>query len=105
MLGVSAAKIQDDRLGALSALQTRYGGTLVLKGSRTLVSDGSPPGWVIPTGNPGMATGGMGDVLTGLIAGLVARGVPGDCWRPLGLLSTAQRATRPPGGTPGNGGE
>ena len=73
LLGRSSADVQHDRLGALSALHQRYGGTVVLKGSGTLVTGARPPPWLITTGNPGMATAGMGDVLTGVIAGLFAQ--------------------------------
>jgi NAD(P)H-hydrate epimerase len=45
----------------------------VLKGSGTLVAGATGPSWAIPTGNPGMATAGMGDALTGITAGLVAQ--------------------------------
>ncbi|HYL80442.1 MAG TPA: ADP/ATP-dependent (S)-NAD(P)H-hydrate dehydratase, partial [Candidatus Acidoferrum sp.] len=50
--------------------------TLVLKTARSLVAGPAGEVAIVPTGNPGMATGGTGDVLTGLIAGLLARGVP-----------------------------
>jgi NAD(P)H-hydrate epimerase len=73
LLGCSALDVQRDRLGALEALQDRYGGTIVLKGSGTLVGRTGQCPWLIPTGNPGMATAGMGDVLTGVIAGVIAQ--------------------------------
>ncbi len=72
LLGRSAAEIQADRPGALAALLAGYGGTVVLKGRGTLIgAEGMTP-WVSTTGNPGMATAGRGDVLTGMIAGIVA---------------------------------
>jgi NAD(P)H-hydrate epimerase len=70
------ADVQEDRRAALVALKQRFGGTIVLKGSGTLVStDGGPPR-LCSAGNPGMAAAGMGDVLTGVIAGLRAQGLP-----------------------------
>jgi NAD(P)H-hydrate epimerase len=73
LLGVSAAEVQRDRYAAARELQARYGGVAVLKGSGTLIvgEDGMPR--VSIAGNPGMASGGMGDVLTGVIAGLLAQ--------------------------------
>lgn len=79
LLGLTSPQIQRDRLGALEALRKRWGGTIVLKGSGTLVGGAGGPAWAIPTGNPGMATAGMGDALTGITAGLIAQagaGVP-----------------------------
>jgi len=78
LLGRSSVDVQCDRPGALKALLASYGGTVVLKGSGTLVGESGRRPWLIASGNPGMATAGMGDVLTGVIAGLVAQaGVPG----------------------------
>ncbi|WP_308388710.1 NAD(P)H-hydrate dehydratase [Acidithiobacillus sp. AMEEHan] len=74
LLHSTAATVQADREAAIAALVRRYGGVWVLKGEGTLVSDGSLLGRC-PWGNPGMATGGSGDVLTGLIAGLWAQGL------------------------------
>ena len=73
LLGVSAQDIQRDRLGALERLLERFHGTVVLKGAGTLVgARGRTPG-ICGRGNPGMATAGTGDVLTGTIAGILAQ--------------------------------
>jgi ADP-dependent NAD(P)H-hydrate dehydratase / NAD(P)H-hydrate epimerase len=73
LLGVSATEVQADRLAATRELQSRYGGIVVLKGAGSLVlSPGDLP-CLCDRGNPGMATGGMGDVLTGVIAGIAAQ--------------------------------
>ncbi|MDR1796581.1 MAG: NAD(P)H-hydrate dehydratase [Clostridiales Family XIII bacterium] len=81
----TAADVQKDRLGALAALQGKYGAaTVVLKGAGTLVASeasgtAAPEARVNTTGNPGMATGGSGDVLTGVIASLLGQGfAPGE---------------------------
>lgn len=73
LLERSSARVQADRLAAVTALRRRYGGVALLKGAHTLVSGSGKPPWVIDAGNPGMATAGMGDVLTGLLAGLWAQ--------------------------------
>ena len=72
LLGAQPAEIQRDRLGALRGIVERYGGTCVLKGANTLVQGPTPTPWVCDRGNPGMATAGSGDVLTGVIAALLA---------------------------------
>ena len=73
LLDLSSDAVQADRLAALEALLERYGGTVVLKGAGTLVATaGSVPG-LCERGNPGMATPGAGDVLTGAIAGILAQ--------------------------------
>ena len=74
LLGVDTASIQRDRLGSLRAITERYGGVCVLKGAGTLVAAGAATAWVCDRGNPGMATAGSGDVLTGIIAALIAGG-------------------------------
>jgi ADP-dependent NAD(P)H-hydrate dehydratase / NAD(P)H-hydrate epimerase len=76
LLGVSVAEIQADRFAAAHAIAQRYGGVCVLKGSGTLVSlHGKPSTWLCDRGNPGLATGGSGDVLTGVIVALLAQGL------------------------------
>lgn len=68
--------IQENRLGALGMLQQQYGGVIVLKGAGTLILGKSHQPHICPSGNPGMATGGMGDILSGIIAALIAQGIP-----------------------------
>ncbi|MFK8066744.1 MAG: NAD(P)H-hydrate dehydratase [Gammaproteobacteria bacterium] len=75
MLDCSIAEIQQDRFAAVTELQQKYGGVIVLKGSGTLITSEKTDISLCTQGNPGMATGGMGDVLTGVIAGLVAQGL------------------------------
>ena len=74
LLAISAAEIQDQRFQAIHRLQQRYGGIVILKGPGTLISS---PAESVPLlcsqGNPGMASGGMGDLLAGLIGSLVAQ--------------------------------
>jgi len=73
LLKTTTQAIQHDRYAAIRQLYQQYGSTVVLKGSGTLVYAGSMV-TVNTSGNPGMATGGMGDVLSGVIAGLIAQG-------------------------------
>lgn len=74
LLDTDSASVQADRFAALENLSRRYGGTVVLKGAATLVTGKSVP-WLCTAGNPGMASPGMGDVLTGIIAALLAQGL------------------------------
>lgn len=73
LLNKPTAEIQTDRFTAVRNITQQYGGVCVLKGAGTLVSGGDEPVGVCAEGNPGMATAGMGDVLTGIIAGLLAQ--------------------------------
>ncbi len=82
LLGCTTADVQDDRIGTASSLARSSGAIVVLKGARTIVA--APDGRVSinSTGNPGMAAGGMGDTLTGVIGGLLAQGYePWDATR------------------------
>jgi ADP-dependent NAD(P)H-hydrate dehydratase / NAD(P)H-hydrate epimerase len=78
MGGVSVADVQRDRVGTARAFAVEHGVHVCLKGTRSVVA--SPDGRVLinPTGNPGMASGGTGDVLTGVLGGFLARGLPAD---------------------------
>ncbi len=71
--GRTIAEIQTDRIGTARAFATERDVYLVLKGNRSVVAAPDGRVWINPTGSPAMATGGTGDVLTGLIAGLVAQ--------------------------------
>ena len=62
-----------DRIGTATAFAQRHGVVLVLKGARTIVAHPDGRTAICPTGNPGMATGGTGDALTGVIVGLLAQ--------------------------------
>jgi NAD(P)H-hydrate epimerase len=73
LLGATTGAVQADRLGAARELQARHGGTVVLKGAGSIVHGAGGAPWICDRGNPGMAAGGMGDVLTGVIAGIAAQ--------------------------------
>jgi ADP-dependent NAD(P)H-hydrate dehydratase / NAD(P)H-hydrate epimerase len=73
LLGASAAEVQHDRLASLARLVDRYGGVVVLKGAGTLVGARSRVPGICERGNPGMASAGMGDVLTGATAGVLSQ--------------------------------
>ena len=79
LLGCDTAAIACDRYAAVRALATRFGAVAVLKGAGSLIANPDGAVAVCPWGNPGMASGGMGDVLTGVIAGLLAQGL--NAWR------------------------
>ncbi len=74
LFNLSTQDVQADRIGIARKLASEFDVTLILKGAQTLIalSDGNV--FINPTGNPGMASGGMGDVLTGMISGFLAQG-------------------------------
>ncbi len=74
LLNCRTNAVQNDRICAIKALHKRYGGVIVLKGNGTLIFDGTRLE-ICLAGNAGMATGGMGDVLTGLITSFLAQGL------------------------------
>ncbi|MEM7584438.1 MAG: NAD(P)H-hydrate dehydratase [Acidobacteriota bacterium] len=74
LLGITTAEVQDDRIAAVRRAAETAGAIVVLKGSCTLIAEPGGDIYVNVTGNPGMATGGSGDVLTGLLAALLAQG-------------------------------
>jgi hydroxyethylthiazole kinase-like uncharacterized protein yjeF len=74
LLGTTVPQVQNDRLGTARKLAQEHGCVVVLKGAGTVVADSDGTAFVVPTGNPGMASGGTGDVLTGIIGSLLAQG-------------------------------
>ncbi len=107
LTGRPVHEIQENRLGAAIDLAREHGVVVVLKGARTVVADPGGQARVNPTGNPGMATGGTGDVLSGMIGaflaqglapvdaasvGVLAHGLAGDAaarrWGRLGLIAS-----------------
>jgi NAD(P)H-hydrate epimerase len=73
LTGKSTKEVQADRVGAAKRLAAESGATIVLKGDRTVIAFPDGEIWINPTGSPSMATGGTGDILTGMISGLVAQ--------------------------------
>ncbi|BAF58838.1 predicted Carbohydrate kinase [Pelotomaculum thermopropionicum SI] len=75
LLGTTVQEVQRDRLAAALKASAAWNVTVLLKGARTIVASPDGAVYINPTGNPGMATGGSGDVLTGTVAALVAQGL------------------------------
>ncbi|NPV26098.1 MAG: NAD(P)H-hydrate dehydratase [Firmicutes bacterium] len=75
LLKTTVDKVQDNRLAVVEQAAQDWQATVVLKGAKTLVASPRGECFINLTGNPGMATGGTGDVLTGIIAGLIAQGI------------------------------
>jgi len=73
LAGLSIAEVQRDRVGVARKFAREHEVVVVLKGHRTLIARPDGEVWVNTTGNPGMATGGTGDVLTGMVAGMIAQ--------------------------------
>jgi ADP-dependent NAD(P)H-hydrate dehydratase / NAD(P)H-hydrate epimerase len=73
LMGMRTADVEGDRLGVAAALAKRTGALVILKGYQTVVATPDGRCAINPTGNPGMATAGMGDALTGIIASFVAQ--------------------------------
>jgi len=95
LLGEPTSGIQGDRFRAVGDLQARYGGIVVLKGAGTLIKGpGERRAAVCSGGNPGMATGGMGDVLAGLIGGLIAQGFAPEDASTMGVCLHAAAADK-----------
>lgn len=75
LLATTVAAVEADRFAAVTALSARYRATALLKGAGTLIASSGAPIAVNTSGNPGMASGGMGDVLSGVIGALLAQGL------------------------------
>ncbi len=90
LLGITSVQVQAQRLDAVRALCERFGGVCVLKGAGTLIADSAEGSiWLCDAGNPGMASGGVGDVLTGLVAALLAQGLQSLAAARLGVWTHA----------------
>jgi hydroxyethylthiazole kinase-like uncharacterized protein yjeF len=73
LAGLTVAAVQRDRIDFARTFAREHELIVVLKGHRTLTAQPDGTVWVNTTGNPGMATGGTGDILTGMVAGLIAQ--------------------------------
>jgi len=78
LLGCSAAEVQQERVVAAQRLAERYQAVAVLKGCGSVIADADGHYAICPLGNPGMATAGSGDVLSGVIGAMLAQGL--SCW-------------------------
>jgi hydroxyethylthiazole kinase-like uncharacterized protein yjeF len=94
LLKTTTEAIERDRLSAVKLLQKRFGGVAVLKGAGTLVDGPDAIPAICTAGNPGMASAGMGDVLSGIIGGLLAQQVPLISAAKLGVLLHALAGDR-----------
>lgn len=92
LLGIAVSSVQDNRFQAIRTLQERYGGVCLLKGAGTLIKGENTPVYLCSRGNPGMASGGMGDVLTGVLIGLMAQGLSSLKAAKMGVLLHAKAA-------------
>lgn len=85
LTGASVSTLEKDRIHTTQQFASEHSLTLVFKGVPTVSADANGDAWINSTGNPGMATGGMGDVLTGVIAGLIAQGIASEKAAALGV--------------------
>jgi NAD(P)H-hydrate epimerase len=75
LLGISASEVQRDRLATVRDAAQRSQAVVVLKGHHSLICEPGGTTWINPTGNSGLATGGTGDVLTGVLGAFLAQGL------------------------------
>ncbi|HBI22011.1 MAG TPA: bifunctional ADP-dependent NAD(P)H-hydrate dehydratase/NAD(P)H-hydrate epimerase, partial [Legionella sp.] len=94
LLGLTVQQIQSDRLQAVLTLQKQWGGVIALKGAGTLVATATEPVQQCLAGNPGMASAGMGDLLSGMMAGFVAQGLDACKAAHLGVMLHAEAGDR-----------
>ncbi len=92
LLGIDSGEVQSNRFAALVNLQNKYGGVCMLKGAGSLIAAADGELFLSDAGNPGMASGGMGDVLSGVIGGLLAQGLAADEACCLGVCLHARAA-------------
>jgi NAD(P)H-hydrate epimerase len=94
LLGCSSTDVEADRFAAAARIAKDYAAIAVLKGAGTLVCETDAAPWVCAGGNPGMGSGGMGDVLTGIIAGICAQGLAPAMAARAGVILHAAAADR-----------
>ncbi len=90
LLACSVSEIQQNRVLSAKAIARNFGACVVLKGCGTIVADASGEYAICPGGNPGMATAGSGDVLTGIISALLGQGLSCFDAARIGVLAHAQ---------------
>ena len=100
LLACTVAEVQADRFAAVRELARRHAAVVVLKGAGSLIANPAQQVALCPFGNPGMASGGMGDVLTGVIAGLLAQGLSAWDAARLGVVVHAIAGDRAAGDCP-----
>lgn len=94
MIGGDAAAVQSDRIGTARRFAKSFGCVLLLKGARSLIAAPDGRVWINPTGNPGMASGGMGDALAGMIGAFLAQGLDPTAAARLGAYVHGDAADR-----------
>ena len=94
LLGIDNLMVQADRPAALAGIAGKFGGVAVLKGAGTLVSSADGPPWLCTAGNPGMASAGMGDALTGIIAAFRAQAIEAEPAAAAGVMVHALAGDR-----------
>jgi len=94
LAGLETREVQRDRIGVAQSYARKHGVVLVLKGARTVVALPTGEAYVNPTGNPGMSTGGTGDVLAGIIGGLLAQRLPAPAAAALGVYIHGEAGDR-----------
>jgi len=94
LCGCGIAEVEADRIGVARDFARRYRVVLVLKGARTVIARPDGRVWINGSGNPGLASGGMGDVLTGLVGGLLAQGQTPAAAAVLGVYLHGRAADR-----------
>lgn len=75
LLNISVAEVEANRFSAVQQIQQKYNAVVILKGPGSLIAADNQITKICPYGNPGMATAGMGDLLSGIIGGLIAQGL------------------------------
>ncbi len=94
LLSVATNAIQHDRFNTSINLQKKFNATVILKGAGTIICTSQQPLYICSDGNPGMATGGMGDILSGILGGLLAQGFSAEDAAKIGVCLHAASADK-----------